>query len=341
MMGEMNVNEPNDPATGEADADLGGLLRAAGPRARPSPEVEAQIRAAVEAEWRAMTESRARRRRVSTWAMAAGVAVAAVGVWIARPLYMPGSGPVASMARVEGTVEFRSGGSRDWAPLAVNAQLHDGDELRTGSAGRAAVKLASGVALRLDNTTRVALNDLHHARLRRGGVYVDSGVTGADPSRELELDTPVGAVRHLGTQYQARVSDGSLEVGVREGLVAIDAHGQQTVGRAGEMLTLKGGLTTRNALAANADAWGWASAIAPPFEIEGRSVDEFLAWAGRETGRQVVYSSAEAAQRARAIVLKGSTQGLTPDDAVSAVLATTPLHPAIDDGHIRVEATSP
>jgi hypothetical protein len=338
----MNVNEPNDPTTGAVDADLGALLRAAGPRVRPTPEVEAQIREAVEAEWRMMTESRARRRRVSTWAMAAGVAVAAVGVWIARPLYMPGrGGPVASMARIEGTVEIRSGGSRDWAPLAVNTQLRDGDELRTGSSGRAAVKLSSGVELRLDNTTRVALNDPHHARLRRGGVYVDSGVTGADASRELELDTPVGTVRHLGTQYEARLSDGALKVGVREGLVAIDAHGQETVGRAGEVLTLKDGLTARDAIAANADAWDWARSIAPPFAIEGRSVDEFLTWAGRETGRQVVYASAEAAQRARTIVLKGSTQGLTPDDAVSAVLATTPLHPAIDDGHIRVEATNP
>jgi ferric-dicitrate binding protein FerR (iron transport regulator) len=182
---------------------------------------------------------------------------------------------------------------------------------------------------------------LRHARLRHGGVYVDSGVTGADASRELELDTPVGSVRHLGTQYEARVSDGSLKVGVREGLVAIEAHGQQTVGRAGEVLTLKDGQTIRDVIAANADAWGWASSIAPPFAIEGRSVDEFLTWAGRETGRQVVYASAEAAQRARTIVLKGSTQGLTPDDAVAAVLATTPLHPSIDDGHIRVEATSP
>ena len=335
------MNENDDPTTGDADADLGALLRAAGPRPQSPPAMEAEVRAAVEAEWRSMTESRARRRRVNTWAMAAGVAAAAVGVWIARPLYMPDSGPVAAMARVEGTVEVRTGGNKDWAPLPANAPLREGDEVRTGSAGRAAVRLANGVELRLDNTSRVALNDVHHARLRRGGVYVDSGVSGADASRDLELDTAAGTVRHLGTQYQARVAGSVLTVGVREGLVAIETSGQQTLGRAGQVVTLQNGQVTRTGLAANAEAWNWASSIAPPFAIEGRTVHEFLTWVGRETGRQVVYSSPEAAQRARAIVLRGSMEGLTPDEAVSAVLSTTALQPAVDDGHIRVEAAQP
>ncbi len=288
------MNENDDPTTGEADADVGALLRAAGRRPQPPPAMEAEVRAAVEAEWRSMAQSRARRARVTTWAMAAGVAVVAVGVWIARPLYMPDSGPVAAMARVEGTVEVRTGGNKDWAPLPANAELREGDEVRTGSAGRAAVRLASGVELRLDNTTRVALNDVRHARLRRGGVYVDSGASGADASRDLELDTAAGTVRHLGTQYQARVTNGVLTVGVREGLVAIETGGHETVGRAGQVVTLQGGQATTAELAANAEAWNWASSIAPPFAIEGRTVHEFLTWAGRETGRQVVYASPEA-----------------------------------------------
>jgi len=137
------------------------------------------------------------------------------------------------------------------------------------------------------------------------------------------------------------VAGSVLTVGVREGLVAIETSGQQTLGRAGQVVTLQNGQVTRTGLAANAEAWNWASSIAPPFAIEGRTVHEFLTWAGRETGRQVVYSSPEAAQRARAIVLRGSMEGLTPDEAVSAVLSTTALQPAVDDGHIRVEAAQP
>jgi hypothetical protein len=107
------------------------------------------------------------------------------------------------------------------------------------------------------------------------------------------------------------------------------------------VVTLQGGQATTAELAANAEAWNWASSIAPPFTIEGRTVHEFLTWAGRETGRQVVYASPEAEGRARAIVLRGSMEGLTPDEAVSAVLSTTALHPVVDDGYVRVEAARP
>jgi ferric-dicitrate binding protein FerR (iron transport regulator) len=335
------LNEHTNTTGSEPDADLAALLRAVGPRVQPPSAMAVEVRAAVAAEWRAMTARRVRRRLATTWSLAAGVAVAAVGVWLARPLYVPAGEPVASLARIEGTVEYRGEHARDWAQLPANAELREGDELRTGATGRAALKLANGIQLRLDVDTRVAFNDAEHARLRRGGVYVDSGVTGADPSRDLEIDTPAGSVRHLGTQYEARVADGVLRVGVREGLVAVGARGGDIVANAGEQLLIQDGQVTRNALAANADAWAWVGSITPPFAIEGRSVDDFLTWAGRETGRQIVYTSSEAAQRARAIVLKGSVSGLTPDDAVSAVLSTTALRPAIDDGHIRIDAANP
>jgi hypothetical protein len=339
MNGQRTMNEPMN--TNDDDADLGGLLRAAGPRARPTDQMAAQVRAAVQAEWRAGLAARERRRRLTLWSAAAGISVAAVGVWMARPLYMASPATVASLARAEGTVEYRTGHRGDWQDLPAHANLRTGDELRTGPEGRAAVRLASGVELRLDNATRVAFEDPHHARLRRGGVYVDSGVNGADAARDLELDTPEGTVRHLGTQYEARLGDGVLRVAVREGLVAVDQRGGDVIGKAGEQLTLQGGQVSRRALAPNSGAWAWVGSITPPFAIEGRSVDEFLAWAGRETGRQVVYTSSEAAQRARAIVLKGSVSGLTPEAAVSAVLSTTTLRPALDDGRIRVEAAGP
>jgi len=334
------VNEHDESTTTRDEADLGALLRAVGPRPRPPAALEAEVRAAVEAEWHEVTAGLQRRRRYTGWAAAAGVAAAAIGMWLARPLYLPEAGPVASVARLEGVVEYRSDRHDEWAPLPAATALREGDELRTGLSGRVALQLASGVQLRLDQSTRVALNDAHHARLRRGGLYVDSGVQGQDDSRALALDTPAGTVRHLGTQYEARVSDGTLRVAVREGLVAIGGDGVGIVGRAGQQVTVRGGQATSTSLAANDASWAWIGSVTPPFAIEGRSVDEFLGWAARETGRQVVYASPQAAERARGIVLKGSTEGLTPDDAVSAVMSTTTLQWRLDAGRIRVETES-
>jgi len=335
------VNEHDHPSPDDEDADLGALLRAAGPRPRAPAAMEADVRSSVEWEWRAMTAARERKARYIRWGAAAGVAVAALGVWIARPLYAPENGPVASVARIEGLVEYRGDRDDGWANLSADTRLHAGDELRTRPYGRVALQLASGVQLRLDSATRIAFEDVHHARMRRGGVYVDSGTRGADDSRAFVLDTSAGEVKHLGTQYQVRVANGVLRVGVREGLVSIGGSGAETVGRAGEQVTLQDGQVSRASLAGNDAAWSWIGSVTPPFSIEGRSVDEFLAWAARETGRQVVYESPAVTAQARDIVLKGSVAGLTPDTALTAVLSTTRLQPVVDDGHIRVQAAAP
>ena len=91
-------------------------------------------------------------------------------------------------------------------------------------------------------------------------------------------------------------------------------------------------------VAVHGDAWRWAEAGAPPFAIEGRSLDEFLAWAARETGRNLVYASADAARESEQTRLKGSVAGLSPEAAVAAVLAAEPgLQHQIASGQIRIE----
>ena len=88
------------------------------------------------------------------------------------------------------------------------------------------------------------------------------------------------------------------------------------LGGAGELLTISDGGTTRSRLAPSASQWKWVNEVTPPFSIEGRSVDDFLTWAGRETGRTVVYSSAAAESQARSVTLRGTVEGLAPDLAV-------------------------
>jgi hypothetical protein len=111
-------------------------------------------------------------------------------------------------------------------------------------------------------------------------------------------------------------------------------------GAAGEQLILGGGRVTRSELAVNATDWDWLATITPPFSLEGRSVDAFLAWAGRETGRAVVYGSPDAEQQAREVILSGTLEGLTPDEAVAAVLSTTSLQAVADGDRIRIEAAT-
>jgi hypothetical protein len=126
---------------------------------------------------------------------------------------------------------------------------------------------------------------------------------------------------------------------VREGSVAIERGRDRIVGNAGEQLSVtSNGAVVRTTIAPRDTQWAWVESIAPPFAIEGRPLDDFLAWAARETGRQLVYASPAAAADAASIELKGSVVGLRPDAALAAVFTTTPsLRAAVGDTHIRVE----
>ena len=333
------MNESSKPEMPD-DADIAALLRAAGARPAATAQAMAEVRAAVEAEWRTTVAARRRRRLVTGWAAAASVTVAAVGVWLVRPMLQTEPQVVASLTRTVGSVEQNVGNGR-WTPVATAAALVSGAQLRTARDGRAALLLENGVELRLDARTLVAFEDAGHARLSQGAVYVDSGSPAGTPGPDFVLDTPAGTVAHLGTQYEARIVDGSVRVGVREGRVRLSHASGDLVGAAGESFTVRGNEVTRAPLAPTGPEWNWIADVTPPFSIDGRSVEDFLVWAARQTGRTIVYASPAAAEQARRATLSGTVEGLTPDEAVRAVLSTTSLAPDIGSERIRVEVTQP
>lgn len=325
------------------ELDVARLLRAAGARPAATAQATAEVRDVVAAQWQATVDARRHRRMRTTWAAAAGIAVAAVSVWLARPALEPSHEAIAVVARTVGHVERDRGDGR-WTPLADADAIEPGTRLRTSSGGRAALSVAGGVELRLDARTLVVLGSAGHASLSHGAVYLDSGPEPREGTSDFVLETPAGDVRHLGTQYEARLLDGVLHVGVREGRVRVSnvgGSGAEAIGDAGERLRVAGDRVERMALAPNAEDWDWIAAVTPPFSIEGRSVEDFLVWAARETGRTVVYASPDAARRARSVTLSGSVEALNPDSAVSAVLSTTSLRPEIGDRHIRVYSATP
>ena len=336
----MNEHEQNHQRTGD-DADLAALLRAVGPRLQPPADVAAEVRAAVTAEWRATVAARqpARRRVVQPWmAMAASVAAIAIAVGIALPQWNGTDDRVATVARVSGAAEVRHSADGAWQPLTAGSNVAAGDEIRTQASGRVALRRPDSLEVRLDAATQLAFNDDERASLATGSVYVDAGAPGSG-SDAFVLGTPYGDVRHLGTQYVASVRGGLLQVAVREGSVAVDKGKSPVAARAGEALTIaRDGVVSRSQLDVYGEAWRWAESVAPEFAIDGRSLDEFLAWAGRETGRKIVYTSADAAREAETTLLNGSIAGLTPEAAVAAVFASAPgLRQQIAGGQIRVE----
>jgi hypothetical protein len=64
---------------------------------------------------------------------------------------------------------------------------------------------------------------------------------------------------------------------------------------------------------------------APGFEIEGRTLAEFLGWVSSETGLTVRFEDDSIEQGVNGIVLHGSVAGIRPDKAPDVVLPTCGL----------------
>ncbi len=318
---------PSSTSPDAEDATLAALLRAAGRREAPPEEFAQSLRTALRDEWQAGVEQRRQRRK--TWQLggAAAAAVAVMGVAVSLWLAAPGDIAVARIVQVTGDAI---------SPADARSDLLPGARVVTGAGSRMALVLAGGVAVRLDEETEVRVDRADSLAVSRGAVYVDADVKGA--SMPLRVQTPYGSVRHLGTQYEVRVLEDALSVSVREGRIALDRDDASLQGSAGERLVVSSaGNVQRGRIAADAPAWDWIAAVTPPFEIDSLPLSEFLAWAGRELGREVVFATPAAQAEAGQVILRGSIAGLTPDQAVDAVLVSTQLQAERSPGRLTVK----
>jgi len=281
--------DPNDELLEE-------IFEHAAPRPRPAAAGRDRAFATLHAEWRQLTGRRRARRNNIRWGLAAGIAVAAIvsfGTFHSDELLVTAS--VAQVARLSGSNVQSNGigiSSND-----SGAMLKAGDTLTTGTDSRVALTWLAGGSLRLDEKTTLAFVSTDTVRLIKGSAYFDSrpfDETATRPVR-ISIQTALGTVTHIGTQFLTQVSEDGLTVSVREGEIRFHGTDASSTVHAGDELTVStdGSRTTRP-IEPYAEAWQWAAEIAPELLLDGRTIDEFLSWVGRETGRRVSYDTRQA-----------------------------------------------
>jgi ferric-dicitrate binding protein FerR (iron transport regulator) len=324
-----------------SDDRIGELIRAAGPRPAVPEERAARVRATVLDHWQSEVDSRRRVRQAATWGSLAAALVA--GVWLASSLWLGSGGsgtnalPSLRVATVQNAVWMRAVAS----PASETTALRPGDsvpldsELSTDAGGRAAFTTASGHSLRLDVDTRVRVLSDSTIALDLGAVYIDSGGVAREP---LQIETVSGTVRDVGTQFEVRLAEATMTVRVREGKATIDReHAPLEVSAGWELSIDAEGRTERRALRPDGPEWDWLASVTPTIEIDGSTLQDFLYWATRERGLRVSYSDAELAASASRIVLEGSIEGMTVEQALDAVLPTCAVVYEIRDGVLRID----
>jgi len=318
----------------DPDRSIETLLRLAGERELPSDEATSRARDAAEVSWRRMLASEpARRRSKIPLALAAALALVVLGWYALTQREVAPPVLVARIVAVDGSARIRHGRALQ------NAKLEDdvtsGAILQTAD-GRAAATIANALSLRLDHDTRLRFDGRDHVTLLQGALYVDSGGLGLGPP--LTISTPAGELRHIGTQFQVRVSGDTTSIRVREGRVALrrGAAIAHTVA-AGDALEVRGDEERwQHGLASFGPGWDWSAALAPTLAIEDRPLAEFLAWMAREHGWQLHFSDETLQRQAQEIHLHGSLEGLDAAAMLERVALVTGVPLALEQGVLWV-----
>ncbi|MDX1556132.1 MAG: FecR family protein [Xanthomonadales bacterium] len=329
--------------SGDTRADpIRELFRHADSRPEPSPEVRSEVRALVHREWQAATTRRRFRRRAAGFSIAASMALV-VSVLVMNTPPRPAPAELVELARVErvsGHVRVVApGGAGEGAALAQQTPVYAGQTLLTGDGSGIALRFEGGMSLRVDEHARLFLANSNEVRLESGRIYIDSQPGGVAREPGFAVMTRSGVVQHIGTQYMVRVQGNAVNVRVREGKVEFSpgaAGSSPLYVTVGEQLSVdeSGGRTLAQADPSD-DQWRWAEQLGPGFEMEGRSMREFLNWVSRETATAVVYLTPEAESVAAETQLHG-TVDLPPRQALDLVIATSDLQAEFKNGAIHV-----
>jgi ferric-dicitrate binding protein FerR (iron transport regulator) len=300
-----------------------------------------RIKQAIEPLWQQTVRSHSR-RQLLRWST--GLAAAAlVGIALLIIYLLPDRQTiVASLESVGGTVsiELADGTTQQAKANRKGLEILSDSWLVTDQHSRAAVRLANGQSVRLDLDSRLRLDSAQRLSLIKGCIYFDSGFEGAGDT--IEIDTPLGVARDIGTQFELRIVNSSLSILVREGRVALSqAEAELEISEGTSMLVDSTGEVETSPLVPWAVEWDWVQVVAPSLEIEGERLMVLLDWVSRETGRWISFTDARTEALARTTVLHGTIAGLTPARALHVVLPGCGMKVQEMEGAFVISAAAP
>jgi len=329
----------DESRTNDAGGMVERLLHAAGPGPEIPEDGAGRIKALIRPAWRDGVSARSRQRHrllMGGLAAAAALIIAVFYLPSLRPDTPVAVSQAMVVALIDGTLEITPPGS-NVAFLTnenIGAEIPRGSLIRTGTRDRAALQLTDHRSLRLDVETALRLDSEASISLDAGAIYVDAQ-NGSDTG--VEVRTALGTATDIGTQFEVRLGDGTLDVTVRAGLVSLSRDGEEIRITHGVALSIDAdGTVGTDAVTPDDPMWAWAQEIAPTFEIEGRSVLAFLDWVSSETGLSIGFASNDVEQLAATTILHGSIEGLSPIEAPAVVLPSCRLIATETQGSLQI-----
>ena len=301
--------------------DIAQLLGAAGAREKLPEELKARWEDHFRAELQPILESPRRGFLLPLVSLAASVVV----LLLVLDFFAgePAASTPMQVTAVTGGGQLILDEQRRLAAVA-GQNLSAGVTLETAAQGRVALSWG-GFDVRLNHNSRLTLmND--HLELTAGEVYV-SNFGRRTSHQRIVVKTPLAAISDIGTQFKVRLTADAVISSVRRGGIVVRTEtGEHRAEAAPEHgRTLVVGADNTVSVSEDDSDWGWIYAVARRFDLEGRSVHEFLQWSVSESGRQLSFADESVALAARNTRFSGGIDlpGVNPDRAVAVALSTT------------------
>jgi ferric-dicitrate binding protein FerR (iron transport regulator) len=329
-----------DEAAGRHQEDedaMAQMLRLAGVRLEVAPERRARVQAAVHDAWLA-SRRRARRMKIYVGATVAAAAALLVIVLWPRPIQPPSASPglqtVARSERTIGAPRLERAADRDsnLRKMAAGMTLVRGDVIETDLSSAGALTTGDGTSVRLDSGSRIRLLSAKSIDLLQGRIYIATakGATG------FEVRTRFGTVHDRGTRFEVRLDESALRLRIRDGAVELKDGSKSMVTAAGhETVVTARGAETRP-LVTYGSEWDWTDRLRPPFDIEGRTLAQFLEHLAGEEGWSLDYADGKLERTASTVILHGSIEGLSAEDALSVAISTSGFRYRLQHGTLLV-----
>jgi hypothetical protein len=334
----MSSEQSNQPESETSDEEkaVAKLIGFAGIRTDPSEIEMASIKRMALDRWELLLSRRRRRQRVRVLQIAATLLVAVgLGAW-QMGLFAPGSTPVGTVELASSRLRMLDGSES--TNIGVGDQILSQRDLSTGSEGQAAIRLSSGIAVRLGRGTRIRVLANDRLALDEGRLYIDT--SGAPDSEMIEIQTRQGTARDLGTRFAlVDIGDG-VRVQVREGRVDVRRGTESWQADKGHELVLaENGSVTNTEIPVYGAGWEWVLETTPSFALEGSTLGDFLDWITSETGWSVALP-AEDEETVRADRMHGSLDGLTLEESLQVVLSGAGLTGQVENGVLKIRPRS-
>jgi len=328
------MDKPKSNKNNSIDVDV--LLGKIDYRTQPDPKAAATSKAAVRSHWQQAVKLNKQRQRSYLWAAAASLMLVSSIIFLnlnQQPVALD-SEFLAAVEGISGQAQWQHNDG-SWKKLQFNDSIKANTRIRTAHQSYLTLHLADQSEIRIAaNSEFMAQANL--IELKYGQLYHDTD--DALIAAPLTILTDQGSVQHIGTRYLVSSEQGEVKVAVRSGKVkitsAVDDQSDQILEN-NQMASIKTNTPAEiNTISAYDELWDWTFTAQAKFDLNNRSLYDFVNWYARQTGLNIEWQNLESASKR--VRLQGNINNMSPEQAIKTVFYSTQYDYVIEAGLLQI-----